>query len=201
MADMTEAEIQGFILLGQGVAEALGPEWTATYLNQYGWRHDVNISRPDGATIRLTAYGLRVEICGLNPGGSESGVKGISVACDRGPVVIAREITRRFLSTYLYRYKEACEEAERKRVYEDGRRKALETLASIIGLKITADEKISLTRYKNLYGTMTMSTPDIGDIHVRHAPLGLLMMLAKEIKLWNDVQEVKGGHQNTSERA
>ena len=98
--------------LGREVAQALGPEWSSLYDPTRDWV--VTLRRSDGAHLDLRRYRHRIIISGDGPEGIRWGAYGyppheITVAEDRTPAIMAREITRRYLPAYTAWYARATE--------------------------------------------------------------------------------------------
>jgi len=192
------------LALGREVAEHLGPEWTASYEELYGWKHVAQLSRQDGATLELHVGDdwQRVAVSGRYPGHGHfyDAPKGITVAVARGPQVIAREITARFLRPYLRLYERRVREQRQHEEFETARLEALEGLAVIAGEPVNDKSKeIYLSvpwldggdpnlSNRNVYGSVKLTSETYGSLHLEFAPVDLLAQVLTVIQEYKTSQ-------------
>lgn len=200
---LTETQKTENRLLIQNVGMQLGPEWTVSESEMFSWRTDAHIARADGASVYLSIDKGRITVGGIYPTGGHvlHRPKDISVAVTRGAVAIAQEITRRFLPAYLPVYQRACEQAEATKVFEAGRRQALEALATILydaemmRSVMEGNRGDSLSFDKNgIFLHIKFISPKHASVEMR-VTVDLLMVLALEIKLWMEIQETQKGQE------
>lgn len=182
--------------LGQAVASHLGPEWEASYKLRFGWNHVAELTRGDGATLRLSCSGDRVRVSGEYPVAYSSyreGVKDITVAVARGPLVIAREIRSRLLASYVADYTMAVAQIQRDEAHATARQNAIDGLATILKESVNKgqihfsvpwldDTREQARQETKGYGTVRLYDISSGELKMDLVPIPLLAKLLQVVQ-------------------
>lgn len=204
MTNLETETIQALDDLAVKLPPLLGPDWTeAKVAGEHTWQRCLIINGPDGARMRLAIIQesrkpARVAVDGFHPegwAGLGSGPKWtcITVALDRGPESIAREITRRFIPGYLSAFRDQAERVQRHNAFEAGRVAAATRVARILGklkpdywergisayAKWTDPTQPSEWKSHTCHLYIEVGTPTDGSIRITGAPLPLLEEMAR----------------------
>lgn len=125
----------------------------------------------------------RVEISGRYPETNiypDPSRKVIRVAIDRGPSVIAREITRRLLPTYVLEYARVLEHNERDRQQEARKQALVAKLSRASGCGVLFGNQVNLSSlHLGFHGDMIVHGADSVEIKLTHLSARQAVELAR----------------------
>lgn len=164
------------------IADELGDAWRIDTSDDFAGHRSTYLDGPDGARLSISLdwrNADRVKVYGVYPRHEKYGVEHheIGVGRDRGPAVIAREITRRLLPTYLAELTDVRNDNAERVQMRAARATLAQKLAEIIGGTIDSDDDRSTSTrvrwYDNErgYGHVQISyrADSISELEVRSA--------------------------------
>lgn len=133
--------------LAAGVRQFAPGAWTITVSDDYD--RTIKIALPEGAGLCLNVspynHRERVVISGTYPHAynlvrTSTLAPAITVALNRGPEAIVKEITRRFLPAYLASYATVLQAKQQADDYQAKKAAALAELAAILGVSVNREQ-------------------------------------------------------------